>query len=151
YAAKIALGGVIGFALLAPFTLRPQDRGVHRVLSSPVALALGRWSYAFFLWHVAVLAVVFPALGIPAFSGYMPLIWLVTLGLTVPVSAASYALVEEPARRALVRWEERRAQDRRAARAADAARIAERSRANRRTGAGAADTAAESTATRAGS
>lgn len=159
YACKIALGAVVAFALLAPFTLTAQDRRAHRVLSGPVALALGRWSYAFFLWHVAVLSVVFPALGIPMFSGYMPLVWIATLVLTIPVSAASYALVEEPARRGLVRWEERHArrpsaqdQTRRDERfPAPAADSADRTLASSRDGDGAAETAAASTAISAGS
>ncbi len=117
YACKIGLGAVIGFALLAPLTLAApgdgRDRGAHRWLSGPVALALGRWSYALFLWHVAVLAMVFPAFGLPMFGGHMLFVWIATLVLSVLVSAASYALVEEPARRALVRWEARRAHARR--------------------------------------
>ncbi|WP_182346445.1 acyltransferase family protein [Tomitella gaofuii] len=118
YACKIGLGAVIGFALLAPLTLAApggeRDRGAHRWLSSPVALALGRWSYALFLWHVAVLAMVFPAFGLPVFGGHMLFVWVATLVLSILVSAASYALVEEPARRALVRWEARRDTVRRA-------------------------------------
>lgn len=167
YACKIALGAVIGFALLAPLTLVPpgeeRDRGAHRLLSSPAALALGRWSYAIFLWHVAVLAMVFPAFGISMFSGHMLFVWVATLMLSVLVSAASYALVEEPARRALVRWEARRDQARRDQARRDQARRdqarrgrerrdqAARARASSRTGVGTADTDTATSAINAGS
>ena len=69
--------------------------------------ALGRWSYSIFLWHMAVLSLVFPLLGISLFSGgyvVMLLVFAVTAALSVPVAALSYALVEDPARRAVSRW-----------------------------------------------
>nr|WP_277951970.1 acyltransferase [Tomitella biformata] len=115
YLLKTLFGAILGFVLLAPLILgdkaeREGDRAAHRVLAGPVGLTIGRWSYSVFLWHLAVLSMVFPAFGIAPFSGNMPLVWVLTVVLTLLVSAASYALVEEPARRALVRWESRRSQ-----------------------------------------
>lgn len=117
YLLKTLFGALLGFLLLAPLVLgrramREGDRAAHRLLAGPVGLAIGRWSYSVFLWHLAVLSMVFPAFGIAPFRGNMPLVWVLTVVLTLLVSAASYALVEEPARRALVRWESRRAQAR---------------------------------------
>ena len=104
HAIKMGLGGVLGFALLAPLVL---GNGPHRILASPVALALGRWSYGIFIWHVAVLATVFPIFGIVPFSGNFVFVLVLTVVLSVPIASASYALVEEPVRRAVKRWETR--------------------------------------------
>lgn len=114
YMLKAVFGALLGFMLLAPLilgnrALRDGDRATHRILASRAGLAVGRWSYSVFLWHLAVLSIVFPAFGIAPFRGSMPLVWVLTVVLTLLISAASYALLEEPARHALVRWESRRA------------------------------------------
>ncbi|MFW0794230.1 acyltransferase [Gordonia sp. CPCC 205515] len=96
FAIKILLGAICGYAILAPLVCGP---GPFRLLTSPVMLALGRWSYGIFIWHLAVLAAVFPLFGIVPFDGDFLLVWTITLGLTVGVAAASYAFIEEPARR----------------------------------------------------
>lgn len=98
YAAKIALGAVLGFSLLAPLVL---GGGRHRLLRSRVASTIGRWSYGIFLWHLAVLAIVFPVFGVVPFHGHFVAMLLLTVLLTLPIAAASYALVEEPVRRAV--------------------------------------------------
>lgn len=108
FAVKTALGAVLGWVLLAPLVLAP---GPHRFLASATMQTLGRWSYAIFIWHLAVLAVVFPLVGFALFGGTMWSVWLVTVIVTIGVSAASYGLVEDPARRA-VRERERRSQER---------------------------------------
>ncbi|MEU0503606.1 acyltransferase [Nocardia sp. NPDC005998] len=99
YAAKMGFGAIIGFALLAPLVLRPPGARPHRWLESPVAATIGRWSYGIFLWHLAVLSVVFPVFGILPFSGDFKEVLILTIALTLPIAAASYALIEEPARR----------------------------------------------------
>ncbi|MFE7796739.1 acyltransferase family protein [Nocardia sp. NPDC057440] len=99
YAAKMGLGTIIGFALLAPLVLRSPTARPHRWLESSVAATIGRWSYGIFLWHLVVLSVVFPVFGILPFHGDFAYVLALTIGLTLPVAAAGYALVEEPARR----------------------------------------------------
>lgn len=66
--------------------------------------ALGRWSYSIFLWHMSMLSLVFPLLGIGLFQGYTALVLVATFVLTVPVAALSYAVVEEPARQWINAW-----------------------------------------------
>lgn len=105
FATKIALGAVMSFALLAPLVLAGHR---HRILAAPATLAVGRWSYSLFLWHLPVLAIVFPALGIAPFNGHFWLVLVVTSVLSIAVASAGYALVEEPVRRAVHRWERRR-------------------------------------------
>ena len=102
-AVKMGLGAVLGFALLAPLVLGPARR--HRILEHPVSLTLGRWSYGIFLWHLVLLQAVFPIFGIVAFSGQFVFVLVATVALTIPVAAASYALVEEPVRLAVRRLE----------------------------------------------
>ncbi|WP_353507189.1 acyltransferase [Gordonia sp. ABSL1-1] len=96
FATKMVLGAVCGYALLAPLVVGDPP---FRFLCSPVMLALGRWSYGIFIWHLAVLEMVFPLFGIIPFSGDALLVWMITVVLTIGVSAASYAFLEEPARR----------------------------------------------------
>lgn len=95
FARRTACGLVFGAAIIGPWAIAPGSR----VLGSPVMQALGRWSYGIFLWHMALLSVAFPLLGAPLFDGHLITIWIATTALTIPVAAASYALVEEPARR----------------------------------------------------
>ncbi len=106
FAIKIVLGAVISFALMAPLVL--SDRSRHRFLTSPGALAVGRWSYGIFIWHLAVLATVFQVFGLVPFAGNFAYALLLTTVMSIAVASASYALVEEPARRAVRRWEIRR-------------------------------------------
>ena len=91
--------------------MAPVVAGGHRNfwLQGRVTMMLGRWSYGIFIWHVAVLAVVLPVLAIPAFSGHFILVTAMVLALTIPIAAASYALVEEPSRLAARRWEKNHA------------------------------------------
>ncbi|MFF0546830.1 acyltransferase family protein [Nocardia thailandica] len=99
YAVKMLLGAIIGFCLLAPLVLRPEGAAPHRWLESRPAAVLGRWSYGVFLWHLAVLTMVFPIFGILPFSGDFVWVLLLTIAFTLPLAAASYALIEEPIRR----------------------------------------------------
>ena len=57
FATKMVLGAIVAYALLAPLVCA---QGPFRFLDSPVMQALGRWSYGIFIWHLAVLAIVFP-------------------------------------------------------------------------------------------
>jgi peptidoglycan/LPS O-acetylase OafA/YrhL len=107
YSVKIALGAIVAFGLLSTPVL---VEGRYRVLTHPVSLMFGRWSYGIFIWHLAVLAIIFPTFGIPLFNGHFGFVLIATVLLTLPVAAASYALVEEPVRRWLRAWERRRNQ-----------------------------------------
>lgn len=106
YAIKMALGAVMSFALIAPLAL--DDTGQHRFLAGPFALAIGRWSYGIFIWHLAVLSIIFPVFGLVPFTGHFLYVLSLTTVISVAVASASYALVEEPSRRAVQRWRARR-------------------------------------------
>ncbi|WP_297450856.1 acyltransferase [uncultured Corynebacterium sp.] len=96
---RLLCGLVFGAAIIGPWTLAPESR----FLEHPVMQALGRWSYGIFLWHVAMLSIAFPLLGVKLFTGHLLSVTIVTVALSIPVAAASYALVEEPARRFFAR------------------------------------------------
>ncbi|NKY60215.1 acyltransferase family protein [Nocardia flavorosea] len=106
YAAKMALGTVIGFALLAPLVLGPADKS-RRWLTSAPAATVGRWSYGIFIWHLAVLSVIFPVFGILPFHGDFVKVLVLTVAFTLPIAAASHALVEEPCRQWARRFDRR--------------------------------------------
>ena len=106
---RVLAGTVFAFAVVVPEALAPGSRW----LSSPVMQALGRWSYSIFLWHVAMLSLAFPLLGLNYFSGGFWPVLAVTLALTLPAAAASYVFLEEPGTRLV------RAATRRRARAAE--------------------------------
>ena len=111
FAARVALGALLAFLLLAPVVLAPAHTE-FAVLASVPMQALGRWSYGVFLWHVPMLYYAFQLVGVPMFSGHMAPVWAATVVVSIVVAAASYALVEEPARQALDRAEARRADSR---------------------------------------
>lgn len=106
FAVKTAMGSLVAFALVAPLVLDRVDIP-HRLLGTTAMVTLGRWSYGLFVWHLAALAMVFPVLGVFAFTGRMPAVLVLTLVLGFAIAAVSYALVESPAREALRRWEKR--------------------------------------------
>ncbi|MCK7678445.1 acyltransferase [Corynebacterium sp. CCM 9186] len=91
---RVLAGTVFTAAAVLPYALAPRDG----LLTTPAFQALGRWSYSIFLVHLPVLELMFPLTGISPFTGHTALIAVLTLAVTVPVSAALYVLVEEPAR-----------------------------------------------------
>ena len=78
------------------------------VLGSPVMVRLGEWSYGLFIWHLAALSMVFPLLNRQSSSGGFVVVLVLTLLFGTAMAVVSYALVEEPCRLALQRWEIRR-------------------------------------------
>lgn len=104
YAAKMGLGAIIGFALLAPLVLGRSGKR-HHWLESAVAATVGRWSYGIFIWHLAVLSMMFPIFGILPFHGDFGYVLVLTIAFTLPLAAASHALVEEPCRRLARRFD----------------------------------------------
>jgi len=104
---RTAMGAVLAGALLAPLVLgAPHDQ--HRVLGSAPMVTLGRWSYGLFLWHLAALDMVLAMVGQTSFPGALPVVMVLTTTFGLAVAAVSYALLEEPCRMALRRWEARR-------------------------------------------
>lgn len=95
FLARILAGTLFAALILLPYALIQEHR---TLLTTPAALSVGRWSYSLFLWHVGVLALVFPLLGIPLFSGHTLLVGALTIALSLVISWASYEWIEKPCR-----------------------------------------------------
>lgn len=100
FARRTLYGTLFAAALIMPYALGGRSKWLENTWMQ----ALGRWSYSIFLWHMAMLSLVFPLLGIGLFQGQTLLVLVATFLLTVPVAALNFALVEEPARRAINTW-----------------------------------------------
>ena len=80
------------------------DRGVRSVMSSSWPHRAGLISYGIFLWHLLLIRLIAPALGIAYFTGRGWLLALVVFPATIAVASVTYLLVERPAQR----WAHRR-------------------------------------------
>ena len=82
--------------LLVIAVLGRQSSLVHRVLTTRWSVALGRWSYGIYLWHLPIIFIIADNVVMP--EGLRGLVaWLaIVLGLSIPLSAATYAWVERP-------------------------------------------------------
>jgi peptidoglycan/LPS O-acetylase OafA/YrhL len=90
---------VAAAAIVAPAALGGSD-GISRALSTRWVVWCGTISYAVFLWHLPVMFAVQSGLDLALFSGHFWLILAVTLGVTIPISALSWYLLEHPVLRA---------------------------------------------------
>lgn len=99
FALRILAGTAFAALIVVPYALGTPSN----LLNTGVMRAMGKWSYSIFLWHLPVLTIVFPLLGLELFSGGFLLVFIITTVITVPVAAVSYVLVEEP----VMRWMKR--------------------------------------------
>lgn len=96
---RVLLGAFFAALFVAPYALGPREGGT--LLSTRPAMLAGRWSYSVFLWHMAVLDLVFPVLGVPVFGGHFWLVLAVTAAASLAVGYVSYELVEVPGARVM--------------------------------------------------
>jgi peptidoglycan/LPS O-acetylase OafA/YrhL len=94
--AKTLLYAVIGVLLVAAGVWSPADGAFRRTASARVLRHLGHVSYSIFCTHLIVLALLQERMDYELFSGRFPLMWVLTLGLTLAVSELTYWLVERP-------------------------------------------------------
>ena len=87
--------GAAAFFLL-PGILRGERPPVSH-LARPLPHRLGLISYGIFLWHLLLLRLLMPVLGIPIFGGGTLLLAVVLIPVTVLVATITYHLVERPA------------------------------------------------------
>ncbi|WP_445256703.1 acyltransferase family protein [Nocardioides aurantiacus] len=85
-AALLLLGAVLG----------PRTTPLNRALGSRWLQAVGRWSYGIFLWHLPLITILDRDVDFsPGPAGVLWRLFL-TLALSVPLGAATYAWVERP-------------------------------------------------------
>lgn len=93
----MALTLLVGVAAARPGTL------LQTAFSSRVMVAIGRWSYGIYLWHLPVREIFIANMDIPSGPAGL-IIWLgLQLAIAVPLGAATYAFVERPA----IAWSKR--------------------------------------------
>ena len=103
---RIVCSTVIALALLTVAVLGGATTPLNALLSTRWFTAIGRWSYGIFLWHFPLLVMLEDGLDYPdGPAGFFIRIALV-LGLSIPLSAATYAWVERPA----IAWSQRQPQ-----------------------------------------
>jgi peptidoglycan/LPS O-acetylase OafA/YrhL len=93
---KHGLYGASAFFLLLPAFLGRPTGVVSRAMSVPVLRRLGQISYGIFLWHLLLLELLQPALGLSLFGGGFWLLWPATVAASVVVATLSWLLVESP-------------------------------------------------------
>lgn len=96
------LYGLAAALALLPSMLHQGGRW-NEALSCRPLQALGRISYGIFLWHLLLLSLLRPALGLPLFGGGFFQLWLATFACTIVVAYASWRFVESP----VIRWSHR--------------------------------------------
>jgi peptidoglycan/LPS O-acetylase OafA/YrhL len=94
--AKHMLYAAAAFFLLLPAFLGPHDSLVSRAMSVPPLRRLGQISYGVFLWHLLLLELLQPALGIPLFGGGFWRLWPITVGASIAVATVSWLVLESP-------------------------------------------------------
>ncbi|MFW0786195.1 acyltransferase [Gordonia sp. CPCC 206044] len=77
---------VVAVGLIGPLTIRDQSGWWARCCASRPMVWLGEISYEFFLVHVVVLEVVMDLLGYGVFTGSMPIAFVATTAVSVPVA-----------------------------------------------------------------
>lgn len=97
----------VAVILLAGVVLAPTTAPLTRLLSTRWFVAIGRWSYGIYLWHLPVIVILERDITFP--DGPVGLAWRLvwTLAISIPLGAATYAWVERP----VIAWS-RRARDR---------------------------------------
>jgi len=95
---RLAASTVISILLLLVVAFGPATSPVSRLMSTRALVASGRWSYSIYLWHLPLLVILGDDLTSPdgSFAELVfTLVW--ALGLTIPLSAATYVWIEQPA------------------------------------------------------
>jgi peptidoglycan/LPS O-acetylase OafA/YrhL len=92
----------LALLLLVGAALGTATSPVTGVLSWTWLVAVGRWSYSIYLWHLPVIVLLAPHIARDGIDGFLRFYGL-TLALTIPLGAATYAWVERPA----IAWSKR--------------------------------------------
>lgn len=96
-AIRFAFTSALALILLAGVASPSRDTALTGFFSNRPMVAIGRWSYSLYLWHLPIREILRQVMEVP--SGFIGmLLWFgLLLGISLAVSAASYAFVERPA------------------------------------------------------
>lgn len=101
---RVGASTIISLILLLVVVFGPASSPISRLMSTRALTASGRWSFSIYLWHLPLLVMLDDKMTSPDGSAAelaFKLIW--ALALTIPLSAATYLWVEEPA----IEWSRR--------------------------------------------
>lgn len=86
----------IACLLLCVVVFGPSGVPTNQLLSRRWLVAIGRWSYGIYLWHVPVIVILERDIAFP--DGVVGLLWRLVwvLGISIALGAATYAWVERP-------------------------------------------------------
>jgi peptidoglycan/LPS O-acetylase OafA/YrhL len=84
--------GAIGALFILPAAFAPLPSAPGRILTQPVVAWIGLISYGIFLWHFAVAL----DLGFLGHKASFGVVLIGTLGITIPIAAVSYYVLERP-------------------------------------------------------
>ncbi|WP_308213232.1 acyltransferase family protein [Nocardioides pinisoli] len=86
----------IACLLLCVVVFGPPQVPTNQLLSRRWFVAIGRWSYGIYLWHLPVIVILERDITFP--DGVLGLLWRLVwvLGISIPLGAATYAWVERP-------------------------------------------------------
>jgi peptidoglycan/LPS O-acetylase OafA/YrhL len=93
--AQIVLFGLMAVLLLIATAFGPPSR-TKALFGSPTAHWLGTVSYGLFLWHLAVIELLYAVTRRPIFTGDPVSTFAIALGGGLALAAASYHLLEKP-------------------------------------------------------
>ena len=93
---KHLLYGSAAFFLLLPAFLGSSTGRFGRFMSVGLLRRLGQISYGIFLWHLLLLEIIQPAMGLTLFGGGFWILWPVTVAASVLAAAVSWIVVEKP-------------------------------------------------------
>ncbi|MET0523483.1 MAG: acyltransferase [Nocardioides sp.] len=95
---RLAASTLIAIVMLLMVVFGPTTSPLSRLMSTRVLTASGRWSYSIYLWHLPLLVMLEDKVATPEapLADFLfTLTW--ALGLSIPLSAATYLWVEKPA------------------------------------------------------
>ena len=96
---RFGLTTLLAALLVVGLAASPRPTFLTAVFSHRGMVAVGRWSYSLYLWHLPVREILARYVSIP--DGFLGmLLWFgLVLAVSLPLAAASYAFVERPALR----------------------------------------------------
>ena len=100
---RLASNVIVATLLILVVAFSGTPHWFSRALPHRAVVAVGRWSYGIFLWHMSVILVLNPI--VTERRGVLGLaVWIgAVLAVSIPLGAATYAWVEQPA----IRWSKR--------------------------------------------